>query len=43
MVGGLIWIAYGLVGKKLESRAWAERKCLTRLDKVFTGAVDALA
>ena len=26
-----------------ECRAWAERECLTRLDKVFTGVVDALA
>ena len=26
-----------------ECRAWAERECLTRLDKGFTGAGDALA
>ena len=32
-----------LGAQETECRAWAERECLTRLDKVFTGAVDALA
>jgi len=32
-----------LGAQERECRAWAERECLTRLDKVFTGAVDALA
>ena len=31
-----------LGAQEAEYRAWAERECLTRLDKVFTGAVDAL-
>ena len=32
-----------LGGQERECREWAEREGLTRLDKVFTGAVDALA
>ena len=32
-----------LGAQETECRAWAERECLTRLDKVFTGAVNALA
>ena len=32
-----------LGAQERECRAWAERECLTRLDKVFSGAVDALA
>ncbi len=32
-----------LGAQERECREWAERECLTRLDKVFTGAVDALA
>ena len=32
-----------LGAQETECRAWAERECLTRLDKVFIGAVVALA
>ena len=32
-----------LGAQERESRAWAESEGLTRLDKVFTGAVAALA
>ncbi len=32
-----------LGAQETECRAWAECEGLTRLDKVFTGAVDALA
>ena len=32
-----------LGAQETECRAWAERECLTRLGKVFIGAVDALA
>ena len=32
-----------LAGQERGYREWAERECLTRLGKVFTGAVDALA
>ena len=32
-----------LGGQERECREWAEREGLTRLDKVFTEAVDALA
>ena len=32
-----------LGAQETECRAWVERECLTRLDKVFTGAVVALA
>ena len=32
-----------LGGQERECREWAKREGLTRLDKVFTGAVDALA
>ena len=32
-----------LGAQETECRAWAERECLTRVDKVCTGAVVALA
>ena len=34
---------HSLGAQETECRAWAERECLTRLDKIFTGAVQALA
>ena len=32
-----------LGAQEAEYRAWADRECPTRLDKVFAGAVDAWA